>query len=416
MHRDFGKAIEEGELALTLMRQKGLKGAYFVNVYYVVAQGCFALGDLETAERVCREALDFFELDLNAYHFLAAIYFRKRNLNGCKEMSRRYLEVRQRFEERPEEMQGIYFNSYHKRHEIYYGMACAHFLEKDFEKAEEYFQRAFEDEKKPPEMAKNISLFYLEQRMEKNALKWLDTAYVVGCRDMVLLEKLKAYYIDHVGLNTAFTKMKDLLDSYPSWGALWAVLGDTQTELKDIPKAVESYERSVTLDPTLKDTHMKLSSSYEQLGDIDKAITSSLKVSKLSEDDKSIHLKLAKLYILKQDLQEAAEYLERVGDEGLSEMEKHEKSLLEVTLSWLTGDVKNLITNLEQVMTTLGMNTNMMIDSPKELGHLIYEISERFCSMQQWPMAEMAFRIATQIAPEEFDANRFTDLLSSANP
>ncbi len=96
-------------------------------------------------------------------------------------------------------------------------------------------------------------------------------------------------------------------------------------------------------------------------------------------------------------------------------MENHEKSLLEVTLCWLAGDVKNLITNLEQVMTTLGMNTNMMIDTAEELGHLMYEISERFCNRQQWQLAEMAFRIATQIAPEEFDVDRFTDLLSHAN-
>jgi glycosyltransferase involved in cell wall biosynthesis len=415
MHREFEKAIEEGELALALMREKGLKSIYFVNVYYAVAQGCFALGDLDRAESVCREALDFFELDLNAYHFLAAICYMKKDLSACKEMSWKYLELHQMFEDYPEKMQDIYFNSYDKRHEIYYGMACIHFLEKDFEKAEEYFQRAFEDEGKPTEMAKKISLFYLEQSMEKNALKWLDTAYDVGCRDVILLEKLKAYYVDHGGLPGAFTKMKGLLDTYPSWGAVWTLIGDIQTELKDIPKAVESYEKSVTLDPTLKDTHMKLSSSYEQLGDIDKAITSSLKVSKLSEDDKSIHLRLAKLYILKQHLQEAAEYLERAGDEGLSEMEKHKKSLLGVTLCWLTGDVENLITNLEQVMAALDMNTNMMIDTAEELGHLIYEISERFCSMQQWQLAEMAFRIATQIAPEKFDVDRFTDLLSQAN-
>jgi glycosyltransferase involved in cell wall biosynthesis len=129
MHKEFEKAIEEGGVALSLLRQKGVRNAYFVNVYYTVAHGYFALGDLDKAEEICNEALEFFEHDLNSYHFLAAIYFKKKDLKRCMEMSRRYLAVREMFEEDPGKMQGIYFNSYAKRHEIYFGMACAHFLE-----------------------------------------------------------------------------------------------------------------------------------------------------------------------------------------------------------------------------------------------------------------------------------------------
>jgi tetratricopeptide (TPR) repeat protein len=251
--------------------------------------------------------------------------------------------------------------------------------------------------------------------METNALNWLDTAYNVGCLDLELPEKFKTHYLDQGGLNEASRRIKTLLDTYSSWGALWIVFGDIQTELRDIPQAVESYEKSLILDPSSRDAYIKLSLSYEQLGDIEKAIGSCLRASEVFPDHKSIHLRLAKLYLQREHLQETAEHLDNARDDGLSALEKQEKRLLEVTLFWRTGEVENLIRSLEHVMTSLTMNTNITIDSAKNLGQLIYEISERFCSRRQWELAEMAFRIATHIAPEELNTDRFTGLLSHVN-
>jgi glycosyltransferase involved in cell wall biosynthesis len=413
MHKEFEKAIEEGELALKLMQKKGITNSFFVTSYYTVSQGYFVSGDLDRAEEVCHEALDFFQLDLNSYHFLAAIYFKRRDLNRCKEMSHKYLEMREIFEKHPEKMQGIYFNSYAKRHEIYYGLACVHFLEKSYEKAEEYFQKAFDDEARPLMMAKNISLFYLEQKMDEFALKWLDIAYDAGYRDAELLERFKDYYVRE-GLPGASKKIKTLLDTYPSWGAIWKIYGDIQIKEKDISEAVKSYERSITLDPSQMATYKKLSLVYEELGDTESAIVTCLKYSKLFRDDKTIYLRLARLYLDQQYPKKAMAYLEEAADGRLSELEKNEKRLLGIRVCWLTGDVENLITNLERVMTALGMNTNVTIDSADGLGRLLYDISERFCFKKQWQLAEMAFRAASQISPEILDANRFTELLASA--
>jgi len=413
MHKEFEKAIEEGELALELIRKKGIRNTFFVTSYYTVSQGYFVSGDLDRAERVCHAALDFFAMDLNSYHFLAAICFKRRDLNRCKEMSHKYLEVREMFEEHPEKMQGIYFNSYGKRHEIYYGLACVHFLEESYEKAEQYFQKAFDEEGRPLTMARNISLFYVEQKMDKPALKWLDIAYNIGYRDADLLEKFKDYYVQK-GLPGAGIKMKALLDAYPSWAAIWTIYGDIQIKEKNISEAVKSYERSITLDPSQMGTYKKLSLVYEELGDIESAIVSCLKYSKLFRDDKTIYLRLARLYLDQQYPEKAMAYLEKTTDECLSEGDKTEKRLLGIRVCWLTGDVENLKISLEQIMTALGMNTNITIDSAEGLGRLVYDISEQFCVTNQWHLAEMAFRTATQIAPEILDANRFTELLASA--
>jgi tetratricopeptide (TPR) repeat protein len=262
-------------------------------------------------------------------------------------------------------------------------------------------------------MAKNISLFYLEQKMDKPALKWLDIAYNIGYRNAEILEKFRDYYVQK-GLPGASTKMNSLLDTYPSWGAIWSIYGDIQIEKKNVTQAVESYERSITLDPSQMATYKKLSLAYEQLGDIESAIVTCLKYSKLFREDKPIYLRLARLYVDQEYPEKAMAYLEQAEDDRLSELEKTEKRLLGIRICWLAGNVENLITHLEKVMTALDMNTNVTIDSAEGLGRLVYDISEQFCVKKQWHLAEMAFRAASQIAPEILDTNRFTELLASA--
>jgi tetratricopeptide (TPR) repeat protein len=241
----------------------------------------------------------------------------------------------------------------------------------------------------------------------------LDIAYNAGYRDAELLKKFKEYY-GREGLPGLSKKTRALLDAYPSWGVIWTIYGDIQIKEKDIPQAVKSYERSITLDPSQMSTYKKLSLVYEQLGDIESAIVTCLKYSKLFRDDKSIYLRLAQLYLEQQYPEKAMAYLEETAYDNLSEPEKTEKGLLGIRACWLTGDVENLITNLEQVMTSLGMDTNATIDSADGLGRLLYDISERFCVKKQWQLGEMAFRTASQIAPEILDPNRFTELLASA--
>lgn len=327
MNREFEKAIEAGETALHIMRKKGLRNTYFVNAFYTVAQGYFALGDLDNAESLCREAIQIHEEDLDSYHFLAAIYFKKKEPGKCKEMSLKYLELRRLFYKTPEKMQGIYFNSFAKRQEVYFGLACIYFLEKDIDKTEEFFQKAFEESGRPLEMAKNISLFYLEKNMEKHALKWLNM-------------------------------------------------------------------------------------TYEACTDVEDAVVTYLELLKFFPKEPSVSLHLSKLYFQLHDFNKAANCLEKVADHFLNEKEKYEKDLLTLNLLWMNGSLDHFLVQLEHMMSSLGMNTQILIDSIDDLGQIMYNIFERFCQEEQWQLAESSFRLGSMITPDQFDSERISPLLS----
>jgi glycosyltransferase involved in cell wall biosynthesis len=183
MHREFDKAVKYGEMSLELMRRKGLRNEFFITTYYTVAQGYNALGNLEDTERVCLEALNFFPMHIDACHILASLYFKKRDPERCKALSQRYLSIHEEFEKNPSLIGTSYFHSFAKRNEIFFGLACIHFMEKDFETADEFFRKAFNDSGRRMEKAESIYRFYFERHMDEKALRWLIVVYEEGLRE-----------------------------------------------------------------------------------------------------------------------------------------------------------------------------------------------------------------------------------------
>jgi len=182
MHREYEKAIEHGEMALEIMRRKKLKNDFFFTAFYLIAQGYYTLNDMESAERVCLEAIEFFDMHLDVCHILAAIYFEQQSIEQYKSISLSYLRIYQQLDDNPSLIGSgsCYCYNTNKRSEIFTGLACIHFLEKDYETADTYFMKAFDASGKHMEKAENVCRFYLEQHMEEKAMQWLMTAYEAG--------------------------------------------------------------------------------------------------------------------------------------------------------------------------------------------------------------------------------------------
>lgn len=176
MHRDYDKAAEYGEMALEIMRRKGLRNEFFITTFYTTAQGYYAQGNTEDAERIGIAALEFFPMHLDICHMLAAIYFKRRALEQCRAISRRYLDIYEAFKRDPSLIGSFYCHSLTKRGDIFFGLACTHFIEKDRETADELFLKSFEASDGNTTKAENICRFYLEQHMDPRALQWLARA------------------------------------------------------------------------------------------------------------------------------------------------------------------------------------------------------------------------------------------------
>jgi tetratricopeptide (TPR) repeat protein len=198
MHREFDKAIKYGEMALEIMRRRNMKNDFFLTAFHTVAQGYYALGKLENVERLCLEALNLFPMHLDMCHLLASIYFEKKDLERCRYMSERCLRIYESLERNPSLIGNTYCHSFTIKHKIYFRMACTHILEKDFEGADQYFWKGFEDSGKCLEHAESIYRFYLKHCMDEKALLWLKIIYETGLSkgsDPTILRECKTLYL-----------------------------------------------------------------------------------------------------------------------------------------------------------------------------------------------------------------------------
>jgi tetratricopeptide (TPR) repeat protein len=183
MHREFDKAVDYGKMALNLMHRKRLKNGFFLDLFHTVAHGYYALGQVIEAERTCREALDFFPMHLDICHLLADIYFHRQSPVQYREIAERYLSIYAEVEKNPAILGGFFCHSYTRRNEIYFGLACINFLEKDFAAADSFFRKSFEDSGEKMEKAKTICRFYFEQKMYEKSLEWMNMACEPGLRE-----------------------------------------------------------------------------------------------------------------------------------------------------------------------------------------------------------------------------------------
>jgi tetratricopeptide (TPR) repeat protein len=183
MNREFDKAVAHGEAALGLMRRKNLKNTYLSTVFHTVAHGYLALGRTADAERTCLEALDVFPMQMDMCHLLADIYFRACEAGRYKAVAERYLRIYDEVKKDPAVMGGGFCHSFTRRHEIYFGLACVHFIEDEFALTDSFFRKAFEDSGEQTDMADHICRFYFEQRMDEKAMEWLVRACTPGHRE-----------------------------------------------------------------------------------------------------------------------------------------------------------------------------------------------------------------------------------------
>ena len=223
MHKEFDKAVEYGETALDLMRRYKLENDFFMTAFHTVAHGYYALGNSGAAKSTAMEALSVFPMHLDMCHLLAYIYFQEHDLDRSREMSHRYLSIYEPLTRNPALIRTL-CHSYDKRHEIYFGLALINFFEKDFETAEAYFLKSFEDGGDPLIKAESIYRLFLSQGMTDKGEHWLRIAYETGMKNgeipVIFQEqnnlflRIGKYYLSHKDLNNAAECLQKAMDEY----------------------------------------------------------------------------------------------------------------------------------------------------------------------------------------------------------
>jgi len=191
-NHEHSKVVEYGERALHIRRKKNHLSTFFINTFYLVATAYYKLQDVASASRIAHEARDVFGDHLDTCYILTAVLFKQNDYKKSKQMALGYLDIYNQLERNPSIIgNGLCFTfDPSKRSTILTYLAYTFFIDKDFETAEFYFHQAFYTVSNQMQVAENTYRFYLKQRMGKQALQWLVTAYEIGCSRKEIPETL----------------------------------------------------------------------------------------------------------------------------------------------------------------------------------------------------------------------------------
>ena len=116
-------------------------------------------------------------------------------------------------------------------------------------------------------------------------------------------EKIKSLVAVADSGNTlgALSGLNELVMQFPRDSLLYFLIGNIQRELGRITASVESYERSVDLNPKYSDTHLNLGRSYFELRNLEKSNAS---LEKAIELDRRNYLAFYYLGVLKEEVRE----------------------------------------------------------------------------------------------------------------
>jgi len=137
---------------------------------------------------------------------------------------------------------------------------------------------------------------------------------------------------------------------------------------------------------------------------------------KVIKEQPSLYLKIAEHYLQHDDPEAAFQCLGLAQDMQLTLDQQMEKKLLQINALWVQNAIEELVKTMESLMMLLHMDTNRRLDSFDDLGGLFYEAAEVLTEQQKWRLAETTLKLAYQMAPHCFQADRFQPLLTDSIP
>ena len=156
------KAVEEGELAISLAFDRQDKDPIYVHTHYIIAASYLNLGNPSQAENICRQALRIFSQHLDSYYLLAKINDQLGKNETARVFADQFLIIRDELEQHPERFGRIVNISYWSEWYINIIQGKSAYLRGETNLATQIFQSALNQQSAKFDAYKLIGLFYLE--------------------------------------------------------------------------------------------------------------------------------------------------------------------------------------------------------------------------------------------------------------
>lgn len=300
------EAAKESVMAIELAAQKGDKHPLYIWAHHNAAMAFFRMGDLDNAAKYSMDALRKHPDHLDSNYMLAMVAGEKAQWKDVLTYGRKYLELRQIFETKPERA-GLVINGTmnegpavhlligHAGHALgeiskmesqyqlaadlsenkwqaWWNAGCFH-LDRtgDLDLAGRYLAAALEEAPQQREVWYTLAKLHNKKGVVKEEKRCLERIYALGTQDPLVLDRLGTLCADDGEGDVAIRILETWLDLDPSnYEALFR-LGRIHQALDELEKATGYFKRALESFPEGADPWLHLGEISLKLGHLQEA-------------------------------------------------------------------------------------------------------------------------------------------------
>lgn len=178
-----------------------------------------------------------------------------------------------------------------------------------FQKAIEHYTKGLQEDATYLPFYTNLASIYQRHREYKTALDYLLQALKIEASVSLFMQIIELFKVLKQP-QKAFEYAQLTVQTFPQTYESHLSLGNLLSEWKQYSKAVESYQKAITLDSTRTHAFNNMGVAYKELGDFERAREAYEMVLKLNPDDASVYNNYGNLLRHCQETQKAIAYLE----------------------------------------------------------------------------------------------------------
>lgn len=393
----YPEAFEFARQSLELCGDDVEKKLRWLPNYYFLAAVRLQLNDFESAERMCREALEIFENYLDAWAILTSVAFKTGNGAMLTEAVANYLRLHDTLLVKPTEFSTVPLYTTNHRHLVLLRLALSFQADGDEAAFRKYYKEALKFAADPAELVISAAKYHSAKGHPDEALRLLDQ----GLAEQSGNTELFRQKVELLLSLKAFDRAGEALLEAPSKG----IDSRTVNFLKGISSLLAgSYEEALAFfsdilseNPEDVDALTNLGVAYERLGEHEEAESCYLEAIDISPEKLDAAINLGNLYVKMGRNEHAIAFLEQVtlADDNLDDVH-----LLLARLYLVVEDPDKLLSRGRHVGRRLDIPGSDSADSVAELGRIFLDAGEIFSSRGNANAMALAFEMAHTLLPD----------------
>ncbi len=309
---EFREAVREGQRAVQLAKEQGIKDQNLLWALYVISSAYYRLGNMGEAEKHALAALKMTSDHADSYFILCLVYHHQKEWGKLREAAARYIRLVDSFTTSQGSPINSMMNMLNEKWRVHLALGDLHIHEEDMPKAEQEFELAQTLSPDTAECARIIGDIYRSAKLWEKAARYYSLALAQG---PIQAETLLGLAMVRRELGE-FDEYKTLLDQLD----VAAIekpeahfhIGLVRLNDGEYGPAVDSFARALRLDPDFYAAYVNMALAFKHRGQWQEAIAANLEAIKRRPDRPDARINLGNLYYQFEQFDLAKENYQKV--------------------------------------------------------------------------------------------------------